>query len=207
MQFSGSAGMAPHALLSVDLGSGQWTNESATLPSGLAVTHFGAAVADGRYLFIVAGQVSDWVSVGNDLGLPKCSAQVTTLSSPAVLPHSERYRVRQCHCGSLPAGFADAARAGNPKLARGQVGDWRVLGGVLHICPPAYLLTAWTSNPCSLPLACLALPTGTRLPWPCWTMAACMCLVACCPTALHQHANTGAWASTQVQWVQPASGN
>lgn len=59
VQFSGSAGMTPHALLSVDLGSGQWTNESATLPSGLAVTHFGAAVAGGRYLYIVAGQVSE----------------------------------------------------------------------------------------------------------------------------------------------------
>lgn len=53
-----SASVVPHALLSIDLGSRTWQNESVALPAALAETHLGAALVGGRHLFVVAGQVS-----------------------------------------------------------------------------------------------------------------------------------------------------
>jgi hypothetical protein len=58
VQFQGGAGVVPQALLSLDLGSQQWQNETIALPAGLAETHAATALVGGRYLFIVAGQVS-----------------------------------------------------------------------------------------------------------------------------------------------------
>ena len=57
------------------------------------------------------------------------------------------------------------------------------------------------AHPCHFRACLLA---GTRPLWPCWLTAACMPLVACCPTASHQRASTGAWPCMQVTWVQPA---
>jgi glycosyltransferase involved in cell wall biosynthesis len=56
VQFLGGAGVVPQALVSFDLGSQQWQNETVALPPELAETHVGTALVGGRYVFIVAGQ-------------------------------------------------------------------------------------------------------------------------------------------------------
>jgi hypothetical protein len=57
VQFLGGAGMVPQALVSLDLGSRQWQNETAALPAELAVAHAATMLVGGRHLFIAGGQV------------------------------------------------------------------------------------------------------------------------------------------------------
>jgi hypothetical protein len=59
VQFLGGAGMVPQALVSLDLGSRQWQNETAALPAELAVAHAATMLVGGRHLFIAGGQSGD----------------------------------------------------------------------------------------------------------------------------------------------------
>ncbi len=82
----------PHALLSVELGSWQWQNQSVDWPADLGQTHAGAALVGGRHLFIVAGQVSLETAICNAVAI---HAGVVEASLPAVyLP----LLLRRCAC-------------------------------------------------------------------------------------------------------------
>lgn len=56
-----AAGMAAHALLSVNLDSLRWQDLSGEVPADMAETHRASALVGGRHAFLVAGQVRGWM--------------------------------------------------------------------------------------------------------------------------------------------------
>jgi glycosyltransferase involved in cell wall biosynthesis len=132
VQFLGGAGVVPQALVSFDLGSQQWQNETVALPPELAETHVGTALVGGRYVFIVAGQVSKERHACMVTALQQMHSVPWPFNSklqaiginpaPWLLIAAEGIRVLPCHHGSLSVGPADDDNAAHPKPAGAQVG-------------------------------------------------------------------------------------